>query len=85
MGRENRRSPRRDICQFAVVHGGDDRPLRPCFVRNVSATGANIGMESASDVPDEFILILTRGGDVRRRCRIVWRSEKALGVRFLNG
>jgi hypothetical protein len=85
MGRENRKSPRRDICQFAVMHGGDDRPLARCLVRNVSATGANIGMESASDVPDEFTLILTRGGDVRRRCRIVWRSGKALGVRFLTG
>ena len=85
MARENRKSPRRKIYQFAIVLGGDDRPLRRALVRNVSATGANIGMESASDVPDEFILILTRGGDVRRRCRIVWRSEKALGVRFLNG
>lgn len=83
MARENRKSPRREIYQFAVVHGGDGQPLRPCFVRNVSATGANIGMDSStSGIPDEFVLILTRAGDVRRRCRIVWRSEKALGVRF---
>jgi hypothetical protein len=85
MGRENRKSPRRDIHQFAVVHGGDDRQIQPCMVRNVSATGAQIGIETASEIPDEFVLILTSKGSVRRRCRIVWRSDKALGVRFVTG
>ena len=33
-------------------------------------------------LPDEFILVLAKRAKVHRRCRVVWRTEDEVGVRF---
>jgi hypothetical protein len=33
-------------------------------------------------LPDDFALLLKKDGSVLRRCRIVWRLERLVGVRF---
>ncbi len=51
-----------------------------CVVRNVSEKGAKI--EVHSPVPETFELV----SDVdqsHRSCRVVWRKEPMIGVRFL--
>jgi hypothetical protein len=51
-----------------------------CVVRNVSEKGAKI--EVHSPVPETFELV----SDVdqsRRSCRVVWRKEPLIGVKFL--
>lgn len=83
MSVEQRRNPRRSIQAPGVVHCGRDCPLRPCTVHNVSVSGAKLRLNGARDVPDEFTLILSRGGGVRRKCRVVWRSDREVGVRFV--
>lgn len=49
---------------------------------DVSATGAKLLSKVSSAVPQEFHLILSRDGRLRRQCQVVWRSETAIGVRF---
>jgi hypothetical protein len=34
-------------------------------------------------LPEEFILVLAKQAKVHRWCRVVWRSEDEIGVRFV--
>jgi len=35
-------------------------------------------------LPEEFILVLAKGAKVHRLCRVVWRGQDEIGVRFIN-
>jgi hypothetical protein len=52
-------------------------------MKDVSATGAKLVLLEQSEIPDEFTLLLSKYGNVRRRCKISWRSETAVGVQFV--
>jgi hypothetical protein len=54
-----------------------------CLMVNVSATGAKLIMPDPSEVPDSFVLVLSKKGEVRRQCEVTWRSQKSIGVRFI--
>lgn len=51
-----------------------------CIVRNLSETGARI--EVHSPVPGTFDLVFDLDRS-RRSCRVVWRKEPMMGVRFI--
>jgi hypothetical protein len=34
-------------------------------------------------LPEEFSLVFTKYGSIRRRCRLVWRSGTEVGVSYL--
>lgn len=52
-----------------------------CFVLNISTGGAGLVVES--DVPIPFSFELEIGDErVRRRCHMVWRNDRQLGVSF---
>lgn len=80
---EKRSATRRDIHWRALVVNLDGSVLGPCVVRNVSETGAKIVHREKIDGPDEFFLLLAAEGKVKRHCRVAWRSEKEMGVRFI--
>jgi hypothetical protein len=50
-------------------------------VRNLSASGAMLEVESVLDIPSEFQLNI-KADSFRRNCRIMWRQPRRLGVRF---
>jgi PilZ domain len=50
-----------------------------CTVRNMSATGAALGVTSPLGIPAQFTLV-TDGNHLP--CRVVWRKEKRIGVTF---
>ncbi|MGD0147807.1 MAG: PilZ domain-containing protein [Xanthobacteraceae bacterium] len=52
-----------------------------CTVRNLSGTGACLDVASPFGIPDEFILMI-RGDHYQHPCRVVWRSEKRIGIAF---
>jgi hypothetical protein len=52
-----------------------------CIVRNLSETGASLEVISPVGIPDRFTLVVDTEGS-KRPCRIVWRKEKRIGVRF---
>lgn len=52
-----------------------------CLIRNISATGAALEVNSPLWFPDAFMLVTTSDGS-SRRCHIVWRNEKRIGVAF---
>lgn len=52
---------------------------------DVSHTGARLVLETNDELPDCFLLLLTRkGGCARRSCRVVWRTGVTVGVKFAN-
>ena len=51
------------------------------MLRNVSATGACLEVESPLGIPTTFDLVI-ESEHIHRACRVVWRRERRLGVEF---
>jgi hypothetical protein len=88
MNLENRKTRRRVVAHPAAVIDRDGSVFCQCTMKDVSATGAKLEVvkTEAPDqpiLPDEFTLLLSKSGNVRRQCRISWRSENAIGVKFI--
>jgi PilZ domain len=65
----------------SVLLDGKSLP-QPCAIADISETGARIVLATECELPERFILLLTRSGDARRHCRLVWRDGLAAGVEF---
>ena len=82
--RERRRSPREDVRYSAWIDTGNGSPPRLCDVVNVSEDGARLRFAAPwVTLPAEFSLVFTKYGRIRRRCRVVWRSDTEVGVSYL--
>jgi len=81
--RERRRSLRESVQYSAWIDIGDGSLSRHCAVLNVSEEGARIKLAPGVILPQEFSLVFTRYGIIRRRCRMVWRSGAEVGVIYL--
>jgi hypothetical protein len=77
---ERRKNFRVDWNVPATIYDVDRHLERPCVLSDLSNGGAKLTGVRASTIPDEFRL-RTPLGD-RRACRVVWRTENALGVKF---
>jgi hypothetical protein len=83
MKHEKRMAIRRNFRQRALILRLDNSVVDDCAVTDVSATGAQLRLTAQDDLPDEFHLVLAKGGKVHRRCAVVWRSKNRIGVRFV--
>lgn len=82
MSREMRSEPRRRILKAGVVEFGSQAVSEiPCSVRNLSASGAALEMNSPMWFPDEVTLLIASDG-LRKPCRVIWRKERRVGVAF---
>jgi len=79
---ERRKSFRVEWNLPATIYDVDRELVRPCIVSNFSNTGARVTGVRATTIPDEFVLSITPGR--RRKCRVIWRSDDTLGVRFID-
>ena len=77
---EKRLSPRHRVLKRGTLAfsggGGID-----CMVRNVSAQGARLDVESPAGLPRSFTLVIETDRFMRR-CRPVWFNDRKLGVVF---
>jgi hypothetical protein len=80
MPRDRRRSVRVEWNWPATIYDVDQHLERPCILIDLSSGGAKIAGVRVRTIPDVFRL-RTPLGD-RRSCRVVWRTEDALGVEF---
>jgi hypothetical protein len=80
---EQRQVPRHRVHCPAWVDVGDGAHVRSCKLWDVSDTGVRITIDAPHEVPMEFSLILSADGGIRRRCRIIWRSDNQIGARYL--
>ncbi|WFU42614.1 PilZ domain-containing protein [Bradyrhizobium sp. CB82] len=76
---EHRIAPRRRILKAGTIEfggGGID-----CTVKNISETGAALELATPLLIPDRFTLRVP-SDHLKRRCHVVWRKERRLGVAF---
>ena len=57
-------------------------PGMDCLIRNLSDTGAALEIDSSLVAVDEFNLVILPEY-LNRKCRVVWRKPKWIGVRFV--
>jgi hypothetical protein len=81
-GREHRRADRRKLGRPASIYVGEDAPLHPCVISDISASGAKLVALTANLLPDVFELLLAGASGPRRKSNVVWRAGSMLGVRF---
>jgi hypothetical protein len=59
-------------------------------MRDISDNGARLTFDghrgsAIDEIPSEFILSISKSGNVYRRCKLVWRRNNELGVHFSLG
>jgi len=54
-----------------------------CALLDVSQGGARLAVLASEMVPDEFLLMLSTGNAVGRRCKVEWRKENEVGLSFV--
>jgi len=73
---DRRKSRRLPLTFDSHILLGEEK--RGCSVSAVSETGARITVERPHDLPETFTLYLA--SEVPRQCRVVWRTDDALGI-----
>jgi len=53
-----------------------------CVITNISDRGAHINVADSEVLPDSFVLLLAENGATRRRCRVIWRKPREIGIKF---
>jgi len=83
---DRRGSPRQAVGRDVLICSEDGKPIGACQLCDVSASGARLSLAPRvlDKLPEEFILVLAKRAKVHRRCRIVWRGQDEVGVRFCN-
>jgi quercetin dioxygenase-like cupin family protein len=79
MTKESRGSPRTEIDLIVKIQAGSESPIT-CKMSNMSQTGVCLTTDTASVLPEEFMLFLK--DDLKRWCKIQWRSATQVGVKF---
>jgi hypothetical protein len=75
--RGGQRRPIRKRVEIATGLG----PNQQSYMRDVSAGGARLAAAHGWSVPDIFLCVL--GPDLARWCEVVWRSDREVGVQFV--
>ena len=76
---EKRAAPRHRVLKRGLIAfggGGVD-----CTVRNLSATGARVDIETMVGLPDSFLLVIETD-QFMRRGHAVWFKDRKLGIAF---
>ncbi len=81
MLKDKRKSLRRPMRYTAWVALAPDQ-LHGCVLSDISETGARIDIDDSKTIPDQFMLLLSSNGAARRKCRVVWRKPRQIGVKF---
>jgi hypothetical protein len=56
---------------------------RRCVVQNLSATGARLTLDDPNTLPARLRLAFARDARSGRKCEVVWRRGKTVGVKFV--
>lgn len=80
----NKRKAKRYTLEYeGMIYAESGEMIARCSLRDVSETGAQIGLKREAELPKRFILSLSSGGGVRRHCELVWQFSTVAGVKFL--
>ncbi len=76
-----RREQRIRTLEFGKIIFGRQLNSVDCIVRNLSAGGACLQVESTDSLPQEFFLKIPVE-NLRCFCRIMWKAQDRVGVAF---
>lgn len=79
--KDKRKAPRRPMRYTAWIALAPGK-LHGCVMADISDTGGRIDVEKADAIPETFMLWLARNGSARRKCHVVWRKPRQIGVAF---
>jgi hypothetical protein len=80
MQNERRSLPRRPIRVSAFIERQYGEPL-PCRIMDLSPISARLSGEGLS-LPDTFTVTMKLSTNVRRYCKVIWRSGYEAGIVF---
>jgi hypothetical protein len=81
---ERRKAKRRPFDHVAsIARLEDGRRIADCMIRDLSDSGARLALREAAELPPEFALLLSKSGNVLRRCRLAWKKANEIGVSFV--
>jgi hypothetical protein len=66
---------------WIVINGRADRE---CSILDASLAGAKVVVQDGSGIPDQFELAFFQAVDRRRKCEVIWRRGKMLGIKFVS-
>ena len=78
-----KREARKSLRQSGWITLDGGFAARPCVVQNISSAGAKITLDDSSALTGHLRLAFSRDARTGRRCEIVWREGKSLGVKFV--
>jgi hypothetical protein len=81
MIKDKRKSVRRPVRYTAWV-ALEAGQLHGCVLSDVSDSGARIDIDETKEIPDQFTLLLASNGSAQRKCRVIWRQPRQIGVTF---
>ena len=78
-----KRETRKSLSQpgWITLEGGF--AARQCVVQDMSTTGAKVTIDDPNSLPAKLRLAFSRDARTGRRCEVVWRRGKTVGVRFV--
>jgi hypothetical protein len=84
MNNNKRRAKRRDLTWNVIVTDLDGSAICTCKTSNVSDTGTRLISPEGVILPDDFFVSFSATGAVKRKCKVVWRSDEGqeVGVKF---
>jgi len=77
--REGRKSLRQS--GWITFEGGF--ATRPCVVHDLSSSGAKITIDDPNSLPGKLRLAFARDARTGRKCEVVWRRGKTVGIKFV--
>lgn len=79
---DKRRRRRTRTRLAAAITIDESSPTIPCVVWDISDGGAKLAAGHPRLLPERFTLMFPNS--THRRCQVRWRSEKFIGVTFVN-
>ena len=79
---ERRREPRQRVLKVGKVVHNALNSVFDCRIRDLTAHGARLRIETAWVVPNYFDFVDTTRANIRRPARVVWRELTEFGICF---
>ena len=81
--KEKRLNARTQVRRAGWTARAKGEQLRECLVWDESPSGVRLIVDNPKEFPESFYIYLTLDFSSRRHCRVVWRSDRQLGVRYV--
>jgi hypothetical protein len=78
-----KRETRKSLSQPGWITLDGGFAARQCVVKDLSTTGAKVTIDDPNSLPAKLRLAFSRDARTGRRCEVVWRRGKSVGVKFV--